>query len=84
MAQSLENGDFWIFCAATYSFVLDDICWEYIHLKYYGPFSGIEESIQLLKEEERNNLEPFVEEKMRQMKEASLDSHRTLQEMTDD
>lgn len=83
MAQSLENGDFWIFCAATYSFVFDDIYWVYIHPKHYGSFKSMEDIKQLLREDEQKNLESFVEEKMRQMKEASLDSHRTLQEMTD-
>ncbi|KAK2732698.1 hypothetical protein FQN57_002488 [Myotisia sp. PD_48] len=84
MAQSLENGQFWVYAAATYSFSFDDIYWKFIHPKYYGSAQSTTlELIKLLSEEEQASIEPFVEKKMQQMKEKTLDSHRTLQEMTD-
>ncbi|KAM5429677.1 hypothetical protein McanMca71_007105 [Microsporum canis] len=82
MAQSLENGNFWIFLAATYSFSFDDIYWKFIHPKYYGHFESTKDLIELLNEEEQGNIEIFTHRKMQQMKEGGLDSHRTIEEMT--
>lgn len=83
MSQSFENGNFWVFAAATYSFAFDDIYWPYIHQKYYGNVESIDDLTKLLSSEEQSNIEKFVDMKMQQKKEVKLDSHRSLQEMTD-
>ncbi|PGH10637.1 hypothetical protein AJ79_05351 [Helicocarpus griseus UAMH5409] len=36
MAQSIEDGSFWVSLAAIYSFAFDDIYWQFIHPKHYG------------------------------------------------
>ncbi|EFE43333.1 hypothetical protein TRV_01892 [Trichophyton verrucosum HKI 0517] len=83
MAQSIENGNLWIFLAATYSFGFDDIYWKFIHPKYYGDFGSTEDLLKLLNEEDRKKMDDFVQGKMQQMKEGGLDSHRTIEEITD-
>lgn len=75
MAQSIENGSFWVFLAATYSFAFDDIYWRFIHPKHYGHFESTEDLVMLLCPEEQSNIEMFVRKKMQQMKEGNLDSH---------
>ncbi|KAK2764537.1 hypothetical protein FQN54_009232 [Arachnomyces sp. PD_36] len=82
MAQSIENGNFWVFLAATSSFAFDDIYWQFIHPKHYGHFESTEDLMMLLCAEEQSNIEMFVQKKKQQMKEGNLDSHRTLEEMT--
>ena len=82
MARSFENGNFWLFAAATYSFAFDDIYWPYIHRKYRGNIESIEELTKLLSSEEQTDIERFVDMKMQQMKEARLDAHQSVQELT--
>lgn len=82
MSQSLENGHFWVFLAARYSFVFDDIYWRFIHPRYYGNFESTEELMKLLSAEEQTNMEVVVGKKRKQMREHTLDSHRSLAEMT--
>lgn len=83
MEQSIENGNFWAFLAATYSFAFDDIYWRFIHPKHYEYFDSTEDLVKLLGAEEQENIETFVCKKMQDMKDGGLDSHRTLREMTD-
>lgn len=83
MAQSVENGSFWFFIAATSRFAFDDIYWRFIHPKYHGQVEAIDDLRKLLSTDEQNNLEKLVRKKMDQMREDDLVSHRTLEEMTD-
>lgn len=82
-AQSLENGNFWIYLAVTYSFSFDEIYLKFIHPKYYGQFESIEDLLNLLNEEDQKKIDEFVQVKMQQMKDGGLDSHRTMAEMID-
>ncbi|WEW60256.1 hypothetical protein PRK78_005741 [Emydomyces testavorans] len=83
MSQSLENGNFWFFLAATYSWAFDEIYWQFIHPKYYGQLDSIEDLVKLLSLDEQSRIGTFVGDKLKQSKEGGLDSHRTLQEMMD-
>lgn len=64
MAQSLDNGNFWFYLTATYSFAFDDIYWRFIHPKYYGPFGSVEDLVKLLSIKEQEIMETFAGNKM--------------------
>lgn len=52
--------------------MFDEIYWEFIDLKFYGPFTSIEDLFALLGADERANIDPLVEIKMRQVSENVL------------
>ncbi|KAL9123566.1 MAG: hypothetical protein Q9217_007012 [Psora testacea] len=81
MARSLDNGLFWICLAVRYSCLFDEIYWAFIDAKYHGPFTTTEDRIDLLTEEERRNLEDFVQSKMRQAKEGKLIIYQDIDDM---
>lgn len=81
MAQSLDNGQFWFCLAATSSFGFDDIYWKFIDPVHYGKFTSMEDRIGLLSQQERDDLEPFIQLKMQQMEDTKLGEHRTFEEM---
>lgn len=83
MTQSVENGSFWFFIAATSSFAFDDIYWRFIHPKYHGQVEAIDDLRKLLSTDEQSNLEKLVRKKMDQVRQGDLDSQRTIEEMTD-
>jgi aminoglycoside phosphotransferase (APT) family kinase protein len=83
MAQSMENGLFWVCLVARYSSMFDEIYWSFIDRMYYGPFTSIEDRIGLLSEEEQSNLHEFVRVKMQQAGEGTLDIHQNVDEMVD-
>lgn len=81
MENSMENGLFWVCLAARHSSMFDEIYWTFIDRKYYGPFTTIQDRMDLLNEEERVNLDGFVQKKMQQAREGNLVSHQTVDEM---
>ncbi|KAI9833951.1 MAG: hypothetical protein M1819_003460 [Sarea resinae] len=81
MAQSTHNGLFWFCLAARSGFSFDEIYWRFMDPQYYGSFQSLEQRIELLSSEERNNLEEFVKMKMMQAEERKLDQYRTLDEV---
>ncbi|KEY72772.1 hypothetical protein S7711_02555 [Stachybotrys chartarum IBT 7711] len=83
MAQSLDNGVFWLCLAARKSQMFDDIYWTFLDAMFFGPFTTLDERRTLLSHEERVEMDGFVEEKMRQIDEKRLDEHLTIDEIMD-
>ena len=83
MAQSLQNGNFWLCLAATSSFGFDEIYWKFVDPFYYGKFTSMDDRIALLSQEEQDDLDPFIRLKMEQAAEPKLDRHRTIDEILD-
>lgn len=69
MRQSWYEGGFWIMYAARKSFAFDAIFWEKLDPKFFGPGGSPEDSwkqrLGLLDERVRENMEPFVEKKLK-------------------
>ncbi|KAI9645450.1 hypothetical protein NHQ30_006189 [Ciborinia camelliae] len=74
MEQSMENGLFWFCLAIRNSQMFDDIYWTFLDEMYFGPLGKLEDRIQFLNEEERNELSTLYEIKQEQAKDATLDS----------
>lgn len=72
MAQTLENGTFWFFLAATYAWTLDDVYWRFIQPRYYGMFGSTDDLVNLLSPEERNGIDEFVRKKMQTANKGNL------------
>ncbi|KAL1962373.1 hypothetical protein VTN77DRAFT_9786 [Rasamsonia byssochlamydoides] len=83
LSEAMENGLFWLCLAARHSSMFDEIYWTFIDPKYYGPFTTIEDRLGLLGEEERTNLDDFVQSRMKQAREANLAAHQSIDEMVD-
>ncbi|KAH0558460.1 hypothetical protein GP486_004881 [Trichoglossum hirsutum] len=81
MRKSLRSGQFWVCYAARTSYEFDDIYWKFVDPMYYGELTSIEDRIKLLSVQEQDDLEKFIPIKMRQVRERSLDEHRTLKEI---
>ncbi|RMZ82603.1 hypothetical protein DV738_g1553, partial [Chaetothyriales sp. CBS 135597] len=81
MSESVSNGHFWFCLAATSSYGFDDIYWRFIDPVYYGPFTSIQDRIEFLSQQERDDLAPFVQMKVQQAEKGKLDQHWTLEEM---
>ncbi|KAJ6179136.1 Aminoglycoside phosphotransferase [Penicillium mononematosum] len=73
MYESWESGDFWIMYAATHSFAFDEIYWHKIDPRFFGPTKdpeGVEawkETLCLLDEEEKEEMELLVARKLMEM-----------------
>ncbi|WEW59710.1 hypothetical protein PRK78_005190 [Emydomyces testavorans] len=81
MQESIDNGLFWFCLTAKSSYGFDKFYWRFVDERFFGKFTNLEQRLELLSEEERNNLEPFVQFKLQQEKEKKLDEHRTLDEI---
>ncbi|KAG9258665.1 phosphotransferase enzyme family protein [Emericellopsis atlantica] len=81
MAPSMDNGRFWFCLAARKSFMFDDIYWQMIDEQYFGKFTTLESRLALLTQEERDGLDGFVQEKLKQAAEKTLDEHLTFDEV---
>ncbi|KAG8411229.1 hypothetical protein J3459_016516 [Metarhizium acridum] len=75
MEKSLETGLFWICLASRHSCMFDEIFWEFIDSKYFGPFTTIEDRLCLLNTEERTNIDSFIDRKMGEARDTSLVPH---------
>ncbi|KAM3449582.1 hypothetical protein MY3296_006802 [Beauveria thailandica] len=69
MRQSWDDGEFWIVYAARKNFAFDAIFWEKLDPKFFGPGEAPEDAwkqrLGLLDEQVRENMEPFVEKKLK-------------------
>ncbi|KAJ5218169.1 Aminoglycoside phosphotransferase [Penicillium cinerascens] len=83
MEKSLETGLFWICLALRHSSMFDEIYWDFIDSRFYGPFTTTEDRLSLLSAEERLNIDAVVESKMRQASEGTLISHYSIDELVD-
>jgi aminoglycoside phosphotransferase (APT) family kinase protein len=81
MEHSMENGLFWFCLAARKSFMFDDIYWSFLHEKYFGDVSSLDEMVSLLTRDEQDGLAEFVHRKMQEDKEKALDEHLTFDEV---
>ncbi|KAJ5727183.1 phosphotransferase enzyme family protein [Penicillium malachiteum] len=82
MAESMENGNFWVCLAARKSFMFDDIYWTFLDQRYFGDGSP-EDRISPLTQEELDELERLVPLKMQQAIENTLEEHLTYDEYVD-
>ncbi|RJE20510.1 Phosphotransferase enzyme family protein [Aspergillus sclerotialis] len=81
MDKSLETGLFWVCLASRLSSMFDEIYWNFIDERFFGPFTTTEYRVRLLSAEERLNMDAFVEEKMRQASESCLTSNYSIDEL---
>ena len=83
MALSVENGLFWFCLPARKSFMTDEIYWKFLDERYFGPLSALSDRLTLLTPDERDHMEDFVREKMRQKEERTLEEYQTFDEVFD-
>ncbi|EXJ86738.1 hypothetical protein A1O3_03692 [Capronia epimyces CBS 606.96] len=83
MERSLDTGLFWVCLAARYSSMFDEIYWAFLDEMYHGPFTSIEDRIQLLNEEERRSLDEFVRAKVEHIAEGPLETHYSVDNLVD-
>lgn len=81
MENSMENGLFWFCLAARHGAMFDEIYWAFIDPVCHGRFTTLDDRIRLLSIEERENLGSFVQNKLQQAREGSLDSHHSIDEV---
>lgn len=81
MENSMENGLFWFCLAARHGAMFDEIYWAFIDPKYHGQYNTLEDRIILLNDEERMNLDVFVQRKLQQEREKTLDCHQSIEEL---
>ncbi|KAL4862804.1 hypothetical protein BDV12DRAFT_206984 [Aspergillus spectabilis] len=60
MADSMDNGLFWFCLAVRKSYLFDDIYWTYLDRKFFAPFASLDDRLELLSVEEREDMEGFV------------------------
>ncbi|RDW79347.1 phosphotransferase family protein [Aspergillus mulundensis] len=83
MEKSMETGLFWVCLAARHSSMFDEIYWEFIDTRFYGPFATLEDRIQLLSPNEQLNMQAFVDNKLHQASEGTLTSYYSIDELVD-
>lgn len=75
MENSMENGLFWFCLAARHGAMFDEIYWAFIDPQYHGRYTTLGDRIALLSDEEREGMDAFVQMKIQQAEEETLDSH---------
>ncbi|KAG8407064.1 hypothetical protein J3459_016360 [Metarhizium acridum] len=83
MEMSMENGSFWFCLAARKSFMFDDIYWKFIDQRHFGPLSSLNDRLSLLTQHERDAMPDFIQAKMQQAREKTLETHLTFDETVD-
>ena len=78
MERSLDTGLFWVYLAARYSSMFDEIYWTFLDELYYGPLTSIEDRLGLLSDKERLSLDEFVLAKMEHIAEGPLETHYSV------
>ncbi|OOF91465.1 hypothetical protein ASPCADRAFT_177528 [Aspergillus carbonarius ITEM 5010] len=63
MKKSWESGDFWVTYAARRSWAFDKIYWSKIDRRFFGT-GNLQDRLTLLTQEERQEMEGFVQRKM--------------------
>lgn len=76
MWESWRSRDFWVSYAARKNFAFDAIFWQKLDHHFFGPGGTPEDvwekRIELLDEKEKMSIEPFVQQKLEDMKERVL------------
>ncbi|KAH8423915.1 uncharacterized protein LDX57_001669 [Aspergillus melleus] len=74
MRESWEHGDFWVNYGARKSWAFDDV-WPMIDAKLFDGDTSMhsEEKLELLGEEDREAIGPFIQKKLEDMKQRKLD-----------
>ncbi|KAK2750599.1 hypothetical protein FQN57_002670 [Myotisia sp. PD_48] len=83
MACSLESGLFWFCLAARKGYMFDEIYWKFLDNKYFGPFTSLDDRLALLSQSEQEELEGFVQKKMQEATEKTLDEHMPFDKLVD-
>ncbi|KAL6855532.1 hypothetical protein ACO1O0_006681 [Amphichorda felina] len=81
MERSMDDGSFWLCIAARKAFMFDDVYWQMIDERYFGKFTTLDDRVALLTQEERDELDGFIREKVKQAAEKTLDEHLTFDEV---
>ncbi|OJD10098.1 hypothetical protein AJ78_08752 [Emergomyces pasteurianus Ep9510] len=81
MALSIKDGLFWFCLAARNSFMFDEIYWTFLDEQYFGPLSSLDDRLSHLTQDERDQMEDFVQAKMQQIEERRLDEHQTFDQV---
>ncbi|KAL3421251.1 phosphotransferase [Phlyctema vagabunda] len=87
MQRSWDSGDFWVTYAARNSFVFDAIFWKVLDKRFFGPgggWDGWKSRISLLDENEVLGMEAFVDRKMEEAKERTLQGWEPFEEILTD
>lgn len=83
MARSTDDGLFWFCLAARRSFMFDEIYWTFLDKNHFGPLSSLDDRLSLLSQQERDELDGFVQKKLQQTEEKRLDENSTLDDIVD-
>ncbi|KAK2875573.1 hypothetical protein FQN49_001597 [Arthroderma sp. PD_2] len=84
MEHSMETGLFWVCLAARRSSMFDEIYWTFIDQKYFGPFTSLDDRIQLLTGEQRDEMDELVRLKVCPSNEGNgeeFDDHYPIDEL---
>ncbi|KAJ6021574.1 hypothetical protein N7540_007078 [Penicillium herquei] len=83
MKDSMETGLFWICLAARYNSMFDEIYWKFIDNRYYGTFISLDDRLQLLSEEQRQEMRELVKLKTDKCAEdqESFNDHYPIEEL---
>jgi hypothetical protein len=73
MRESWETGHFWVRYVARKCWALDSLFWEYINPRFFGDSKGWEDRLELLSQEERDEMEEFVQRTMKDAETRVLD-----------
>lgn len=61
--------------------MFDEIYWDLIDERYFGPSTTIEEGLGFLNAEEGEEIDTFVDSKLQQQREGTLVSHYSINEL---
>lgn len=81
--RSIDDGQFWFCLAARKSFMFDEIYWSLLDEKHFGPLGSLDDRLSLLSQQERDDLDGFVQKKLQQAEEKRLDENSSLDNIVD-
>ncbi|APA05484.1 hypothetical protein SS1G_09912 [Sclerotinia sclerotiorum 1980 UF-70] len=81
MEQSMHNGLFWVCIAARHSQMFDEIYWTFLDEKYFGPLFSLDDRVELLNEEEKNELSTIFDLKQEQARDKTFNVHYPAREL---
>lgn len=61
--------------------MFDEIYWIFLHERYFGCIDSIENMTVLLSQEEQDDMAEFVQTKLQQAEEETLDEHLTFDQI---
>lgn len=81
----METGLFWVYLAARYSSMFDEIYWTFIDQRYYVTFTSLDDRIQLLDHEQQREMNELVRPKTGQSAEDedTFDDHYPIDKLLD-